>query len=105
MLPRDHVAELIYKHHRVWLTQTARSGVPHHDTTRRNISGARLADGEGAWERLLLPTTEVHLRLASFYDDIFREADDLGISFTPDRRAPPTPSRSSTSSSTGSKTG
>jgi hypothetical protein len=81
VLPRNHVAALIYTGHRVWLSKESVKGTPHRDNPRRSINADRLVEGEAEWERLLLPTSEIPLRLAAFYQDVFREAQDLGISF------------------------
>jgi hypothetical protein len=81
VLPRNHVTALIYTSHRVWLSKKSVTGTPHRDNPRRSINTDRLVEGEAEWARLLLSTSEIPLRLAPFYQDVFREAQDLGISF------------------------
>jgi hypothetical protein len=83
VLPRNHVAALIYTAHCVWLSKKSVKGTPHRDNPRRSLRADRLVDGEAEWERLLLPTSDIPLRLAPFFQRVFREADDLGISFPP----------------------
>lgn len=79
LLPRNHVAVLIYLHHRVWLTKSAKNGTPHQDTSRRAIEAKNIAGGEGGWDRLLEPTCGIALRLSPYYSEIFDEAEALGI--------------------------
>jgi hypothetical protein len=79
VLPRNHVATLIYVHHRVWLTQSARNGQPHRDNPRRAINSRNLAEGEGAWDRLQHATTAVPLRVTPFYRELLKERERVGI--------------------------
>jgi hypothetical protein len=79
VLPRNHVAVLIYMHNRWWLTKSAKNGKPHQQTSRRNIAAKNIADGVDAWNRLHGPTIDVPLSLSKFYRDIFEEGSTLGI--------------------------
>jgi hypothetical protein len=74
LLPRNHVAALIYVDHRVWLTKAARNAKPHRDSPRRAIHAKNIADGRGAWERLPIATTEIPLRVSPYCRGIVDES-------------------------------
>lgn len=51
LLPRNHVAAMIYVDHGVWLTKSAKSGKPHQDTSRRVTRARNISHSK---DRLLL---------------------------------------------------
>lgn len=86
LLPRNHVAFLIYTDHRVWLEKPSKSGARHKDTSRRLIRAKHLVDGLGAWDCLTIPTSEIPLRLSPYYASVVADADRHGIA--PPERVP-----------------
>lgn len=71
LLPRNHVAVLLYVHHFVWRRESAKDGTPHRDTLRRNISAKNITHAKDAWAQLERPTPEIPLVLSPFYQAIF----------------------------------
>jgi hypothetical protein len=59
VIPRDHVAAMVYLGHRNWLVTPGRGGKPHNDNPQRILSEADVADCLERWDLLDSDTSDV----------------------------------------------
>lgn len=59
VIPRDHLAAMIYADHREWLATPGRGGKAHNDNEQRNLSEADVAGYLDRWDLLKQSTADV----------------------------------------------
>jgi hypothetical protein len=69
LIPRNHVAALIYVGHRKWLSEPGRGGRARKDSSMRGIARSQVTAYYEAWESLRLPTTKVKYSLPGWFPE------------------------------------
>jgi hypothetical protein len=69
LVPRNHVAALVYVGHRRWLSEPGRGGRTRKDTPMRGIARSQVTAYYEAWDTLRLPTTKVKYALPGWFPE------------------------------------
>ena len=67
LVPRNHVAALVYVGHRRWLSEPSKDGRTRKDSSMRSIARSHITVYYEAWDSLRLPTTEVKYSLPEWF--------------------------------------
>jgi hypothetical protein len=84
VVPRDHIACLLWVGHRQWLKKTSKAGAPHRDNPMRNVDPRSVARYKDGWDALLAPTPAVGWDMP---DWVANGASDPSIGWAADLRA------------------
>ena len=73
VLPRNHVAALLWVSHRTWLAKPGRGGAQHRDNRIRNVLPSEVQSYRERWDALLEPPCAMPYALPEWFTDRVRE--------------------------------